>query len=169
MQLDCDETNVNHHLQQQRSIDSLSTKRPSSPPLNTSEPILSTGDYLRPDDRPVDAHHHRRAFSDDNALATVTQSIQTNQSHSNLKAKDDCLFSLSRSHSEESIGASTQLASAVLNGEGPSHIHHEDTVEVSLLADLSMDSRESQPLLGRDTQDYVYNNFPGKPHFNKIN
>lgn len=42
--------------------------------------------------------------------------------------------------------------------------HHDDTVEVNLLADSSMDSRESQPLLGigRDTHDFVYNNFPGK-------
>lgn len=40
----------------------------------------------------------------------------------------------------------------------------DDTVEISLLGDTSMDSRESQPLLGcgRDAQDFVYNNFPGE-------
>lgn len=42
---------------------------------------------------------------------------------------------------------------------------HDDLHEINLLADCSMDSRESQPLLGgsaRDTHDYVYNNFPGE-------
>lgn len=41
---------------------------------------------------------------------------------------------------------------------------HDDLTEINLLADCSMDSRESQPLLGgssRDTHDYVYNSFPG--------
>lgn len=192
--LDFDETNVNHHLQQQQqsqinSIDSLSTKRThlqrtSSPSINTSEPILSTVDLLLPDnDKTTDAlaHHHRRAFSDDNALATVTQTIQTpNQSHSILKPKpteNSSLISLSRSHSsveDDSIGhlepTTEIIASTVshgLHGDGPSQAHHhDDTVEVNLLADLSMDSRESQPLLGigRDTHDFVYNNFPGKRH-----
>lgn len=62
------------------------------------------------------------------------------------------------------------LSSIAVNGDCiqqiPSHLSGvaDDTVEVSLLADLSMDSRESQPLLGigRDTHDFVYNNFPGK-------
>lgn len=43
--------------------------------------------------------------------------------------------------------------------------------EVNLLADCSMDSRESQPLLGnnaRDSHDYVYNNFPGIYYYIKL-
>lgn len=211
VQLDFDETNVNHHSPQQKqqhqlhtqqqpqSIDSLKRthlQRPSSPPLNTSEPILSN--FLLPDgdNKITDAlnatHHHRRAFSDDNALATVTQTIPQSQQHSNnLKTKaaeNLSLINLSRSHSsaeehddnyndeDESIRhlePTTQIISTG-HGDGPNqqqhhhhhHHHHtgDDTVEVSLLADLSMDSRESQPLLGigRDTHDFVYNNFPGK-------
>lgn len=59
------------------------------------------------------------------------------------------------------------LASAdICSLSGDNHNLHsaDDTVEISLLGDTSMDSRESQPLLGcgRDAQDYVYNNFPGK-------
>lgn len=188
VQLDFDETNVNHHLQSQphsqiNSIDSLSTKRiqlqrTSSPSINTSEPILSTGDLLLTDnDNTTDtlnAHHHRRAFSDDNALATVIQTIeQPNQLHSIVKPiENSSLINLSRSHSsveDDSIGhlepTTEVITSVVSHGEGPGQAHHhDDTVEVSLLADLSMDSRESQPLLGvgRDAHDFVYNNFPGK-------
>lgn len=198
VQLDFDETNVNHqrpqpHSQQQQpqqlnAIDSLSSKRAhlqrsASPSLNISEPILTSGDFLlENNDKPytdsLNASHHRRAFSDDNALATVTLSTQSTQqnhqqSHSNFKTNPTdnlSLINLSRSHSsgdEESIGhlePTTEIL-GLNGGEGPSHIHRtDDTVEVSLLADLSMDSRESQPLLGvgRDTHDYVYNNFPGE-------
>lgn len=52
--------------------------------------------------------------------------------------------------------------------------HSDDIVEVSLLPETSMDSRESQPLLGncsRDTHDMAHNNFPGEPiifEYNKI-
>lgn len=45
------------------------------------------------------------------------------------------------------------------------HHEHDDLAEVNLLADSSMDSRESQPLLGgnhRDAHDFVYNCFPGE-------
>lgn len=179
VQLDFDETNVNHHHSQQQSqIDTtnrIHLQRPSSPsPLNTSEPLLSTGDFLLPDNdnKPTDAPtQHRRAFSDDNALTQSTP--QSNQSHSNLKVKtseNHSLINLSRSHSSvDSIGhlePTTEIITAtVSNGDslGQHHHHTDDTVEVSLLADLSMDSRESQPLLGigRDTHDYAYNNFPG--------
>lgn len=218
VQLDFDETNVNHqspqnqqqhhHQQQQQeqqqqqrqphinSVDSLKRahlQRPSSPPLNTSEPILTN--FLLPDgdNKSADAlntHHHRRAFSDDNALATaVTQTQPKSQHSSNLIQKTGekhSLINLSRSHSSvegdndddgdedgnQSIGhlePTTKILSTG-NGDGPSQsLHHtaDDTIEVSLLADLSMDSRESQPLLGigRDTHDFVYNNFPGMNQF----
>lgn len=198
VQLDFDETNVNHPSQQQQqpqqqplhSIDNLSTariqlQRPSSPSaLNTSEPILSAsvvdvGDFLRatnakPAD-PINASYHRRAFSDDNGLATVTQTIQqTHSTHSIDQSKaTENHVNFFRSHSsadedDEFTGhlePTTEIIGAP-NSETPihNHLHTDDTVEVSLLADLSMDSRESQPLLGigRDTHDYVHNNFPGK-------
>lgn len=50
-------------------------------------------------------------------------------------------------------------------GGSVSVTHPDDIVEVSLLPETSMDSRESQPLLGncsRDTHDMAYNNFTGK-------
>lgn len=201
VQLDFDETNVNHQspqsqqqqAQQQQphisSVDSFKRahlQRPSSPPLNTSEPILTN--FLLPDgdNKSADAlntHHHRRAFSDDNALATAVTQTQPKSPHSsNLiqsTGEKHSLINLSRSHSsvegdnddddDQSIGhlePTTKILSTA-NGDGPSQsLHHtaDDTIEVSLLADLSMDSRESQPLLGigRDTHDFVYNNFPGK-------
>lgn len=202
VQLDFDETNVNHHSQQQQqqqqplySKDNLTTariqlQRPSSPSaLNTSEPILSTvavDDFsLTANETPADtfnASHHRRAFSDDNALSTVTQFVQQTHSNSNSKSKTteqqvNLFDSSHRSHSSDDehdeftghLEPTTEIISSIVlpQSETPTHNHHhhtDDTVEVSLLADLSMDSRESQPLLGigRDTHDFVYNNFPGK-------
>lgn len=63
-----------------------------------------------------------------------------------------------------SIAANGDCTQQLQHQISASHSLADDTVEVSLLADLSMDSRESQPLLGigRDTHDFVYNNFPGK-------
>lgn len=183
VQLDFDETNVNSHLQQQQHQEQQQQQQQINSIESTSEPILSTGELLLPHiDKPADvlkSHYHRRSFSDDNALATVSQSIQQlYQSHSNIKTKPTenlSLINLSRSHSsvdENLIGhlePTTHVTSSiVLNGDGVNQIHHtDDTIEVSLLADLSMDSRESQPLLGigRDAHDFVYNNFPGKELF----
>lgn len=199
-------------------------QRPTSPVRNTSEPILpsivpsaavtatqpshhdafstlltSNSTVPRPqilDQITAAQHHqHRRAFSDDTALAaSLTQTIQLQpyqQTHSQLIAKptesNHSLINLSNSpalingdvedqdddddFTQQHLEPTTEIISSIVtNGDCghqqqiPSHLSGDDTVEVSLLADLSMDSRESQPLLGigRDTHDFVYNNFPGK-------
>lgn len=161
--------------------------RPTSPTHNTSEPILTqSGTYLAANNDNTDkigdanAHYHRRAFSDDNALASTL--IQTHSQPFQAKAADN-LSLINLLHSSTDGGATTATVNDddeftrhfeptteirtpfALNGDITSAIpipHIDDTVEVNLLADLSMDSRESQPLLGRDTHDFVYNNFPGK-------
>lgn len=123
--------------------------------------------------------HHRRAFSDDrqrgSAAAQPLHTLHTHSSqhlsefevaggapqHYNLinLAASTALDSSSDDEAAPIIGAAGHAATEALR------LHSaDDTVEISLLGDTSMDSRESQPLLGcgRDAQDYVYNNFPGE-------
>lgn len=88
----------------------------------------------------------------------------------NLLAADrHSLISLSSnsSETEDIVNVNAIEANVISNrdaGIDTSLLHPDDTVEVNLLADTSMDSRESQPLLGmgRDSHDFVHNNFPGK-------
>lgn len=136
-------------------------------------------------DVPAHLQHHCGAFSDDNKLSSVTHTFVEPNSHSNqylnvindrnnINSKDlietddsNSLVTLSRSHSsliqnECDHSIENQQTIELNRHEASNSKTHDDTVEVSLLADLSMDSRESQPLLGREAHDYVHNNFPGK-------
>lgn len=209
LQLDFDETNHKHyqHHQTKPFISELTEyqlqQRPSasSPsfllstsiiehttPRNTSAPILSTESNVTLVDPATDVfnythQHHRRAFSDDNSLASMTQTFHPHQSHSNQYLNDtntkhllgtNSLISLSHSSGElntsgdeNSIGNLTTAeiqASELSSNQLVHHTDDHDTVEINLLGDTSMDSRESQPLLGvgRDTHDFIYNNFPGE-------
>lgn len=65
-------------------------------------------------------------------------------------------------HSNKHLTSTTDRC--IINEDNFSLHTADDTVEISLLGDTSMDSRESQPLLGcgRDAHDFVYNNFPGE-------
>lgn len=130
--------------------------------------------------------HHRRAFSDDRQRNTsASQPLHTLQTHSNqylnefdstataatatpsagynlINLAAPTLRALSLSDEEDADDHNIHL----IDHATDTHNLHtaDDTVEISLLGDTSMDSRESQPLLscGRDAQDYVYNNFPGE-------
>lgn len=216
VQLDFDETNLTNHLQPNEGIQHIlnhskinTNLRPSSPPLtsdtfatentassskltshqiNDSNLLTSTIFGEKTADVQSHSQHHRRAFSDDNKLSSVTHTFVQQNSHSNqylnvindrnkidsdtlidTEHSNSSLITLSRSHSsvnqnEYDHSIENQQTIELNQQEGIASQTQDDTVEVSLLADLSMDSRESQPLLGngRDAHDYVYNNFPGK-------
>lgn len=92
-------------------------------------------------------------------------SLSPPSSRVNSSTEEDEFLGRPSAHSERYINSTSLRENDPGTSDNRRHsidIHPEDTVEVSLLADLSMDSRESQPLLGRDTQDFVYNNFPGE-------
>lgn len=158
--------------------------------INDSNLLMSTIFVEKTADVQSHSQHHRRAFSDDNKLSSVTHTFAQQNSHSNQylnvvndrnKINSDVLIdtehsnnliALSRSHSsviqsEYDHSIENQPTIALNLDEGNTSQTLDDTIEVSLLGDLSMDSRESQPLLGngRDAHDYVYNNFPGKFKF----
>lgn len=121
---------------------------------------------------------HSGGHSDNRRLLLVNESansIDTNRhspinTQNSLAADRHSLISLSSNSSEtEEIVNVNAIDANVISSNRDSCIDTslllpDDTVEVNLLADTSMDSRESQPLLGigRDTHDFVYNNFPGK-------
>lgn len=198
------------HIINQRKKNTIShtNQRPSSPPLtsehfatentalsskhlsqqiNDSNLLTSTIFGEKTADVQSHSQHHRRAFSDDNKLSSVTHTFVQQNSHSNqyLNVINDrnkidsevlidtehsnSLITLSRSHSsvaqnEYDHSIENQQTIELNPHDDTTNQTQDDTVEVSLLADLIMDSRESQPLLGngRDAHDYVYNNFPGK-------
>lgn len=115
--------------------------------------------------------------SDNRRLLLVRESgdcIDTNRhsptdTQNSLAADRHSLISLSSdsSENEEIVNVNAIDANVISNRDTSvdTSLHlPDDTVEVNLLVDTSMDSRESQPLLGigRDTHDFVYNNFPGK-------
>lgn len=122
---------------------------------------------------------HNGGHSDNRRLLLVSKSgdcIDT-QRHSPtntanpLAADRHSLISLSSnsSETEDIVNVNAIDANIISNrdaGIDTSLLLPDDTVEVNLLGDTSMDSRESQPLLGigRDAHDFVYNNFPGKSY-----
>lgn len=120
---------------------------------------------------------HNGGHSDNRRLLLVNESgdcidIQRNSpinTANALAADRHSLISLSSnsSETEEIVNVNAIDANIISNrdtGIDTTLLLPDDTVEVNLLADTSMDSRESQPLLGmgRDAHDFVYNNFPGK-------
>lgn len=121
---------------------------------------------------------HSSGHSDNRRLLLVNENGDciepTNQydpisAQNTLVTDHHSLISLSSnsSENEEIVNADAIDAKLISNRDtsiDTSLLFPDDIVEVNLLADTSMDSRESQPLLGigRDTHDFVYNNFPGK-------
>lgn len=137
--------------------------------LDNCDQVDSNGDY--------DQHRHllltnecgdaNGDVNDNND--TIKRHSPTNASHL-LTVDRHSLISLSSNSSELDgiVNVNAIDANVIANRDSSldtaSLLHPDDTVEVNLLADTSMDSRESQPLLGmgRDAHDFVHNNFPGK-------
>lgn len=162
-----------NHSNDVRAISSLSEQ-----PQHTSQTASSNliGSFNQPEQTLVDVSTYTTATT---AAKTNTATATGNPNHDRYQIVAGDLAPRSSKSPFEHQHSLISLASN--SSGGPEDIHlfqetgsgagssageaHDDLTEINLLADCSMDSRESQPLLGgiaRDSHDYVYNSFPGK-------